>query len=214
MSRILVLGAGKFGRKAARVLSQKKHNRVTVVDADPQRCEAVNGESIDVVSADGITCLVDSLKDPEPPDWVIPALPLHVAFQWLQTTLPEGAVLDILPVPEQVCTQLPNPIEGATGQVYMSYADFICPADCPEPADLCTFTGKARKGILHRVLAQIQFAEFISVVVRSKQIAPGLGGYQPDDLFTARTAVLSASGPVLFSTACKCHGVMQAFRIT
>ena len=214
MARILILGAGKFGLKAARVLSQKKHNRVTVVDADPERCEAVNGESIDGVSADGITCLVDRLKDPEPPDWVIPAIPLHVAFEWLQTTLTEGTALDILPVPEQVCAQLPNPIEGPTGQVYMSYADFICPADCPEPADLCTFTGEARKGILHRVLAQIQFAEFTSVVVRSKQIAPGLGGYQPDDLFTARTAVLSASGPVLFSTACKCHGVMQAFRIT
>jgi len=214
MANVLVLGAGKFGLKAVRTLSHKKHNRVTVVDADPKRCGNVTGEGINVVVADGITFLADSLKDPDPPRWVIPAIPLHVAFEWLQATLPKGSALDILPVPEQVCTQLPNPTQGPAGQVYMSYADFICPADCPEPADLCTFTGKARKGILHRTLAQIRFAEFISVVVRSKQIAPGLGGYQPEDLFTARTAVLAAGGPVLLSTACKCHGVMQAFRIT
>ncbi len=214
MTNILILGAGKFGLKAVRTLSPKKHNLITVVDADPERCGAVAGEGIEVVSADGITYLADSLKGPDPPGWVIPAIPLHVAFEWLRTDLPKGSALDILPVPEQVCAQLPNPTQGPAGQVYMSYADFICPADCPEPADLCTFTGKARKGILHRTLVQIQFAEFTSIVVRSRQIAPGLGGYRPDDLLTARTAVLSAGGPVLFSTACKCHGVMQAFRIT
>ena len=214
MARILILGAGQFGLKAARVLSQKKHNRITVVDADPQRCEALMGEGIDAVSADGIAYLAGSLKDPNPPDWIIPALPLHVAFEWLQTTLPEGAALALLPVPEQVRMQLPNPLEGTAGQVYISYADFICPGDCPEPADVCTFTGKARKGILHRTLAQIQHADYTSVVLRSRQIAPGLGGYRSDDLFTARTRVLAADGPVMLSTACKCHGVIQAFRIT
>ncbi len=214
MARILILGAGKFGLKAVRTLSQKKSNRITVVEADPERCEALIGEGIDAVRADGIAYLAGSLKDPNPPDWVIPAIPLHVAFEWLQTTLPEGTNLDLLPVPEQVCAQLPNPFAGTAGQVYISYADFICPEECPEPADVCTFTGKARKGILYRTLAQIQYADYTSVVLRSRQIAPGLGGYRSDDLFAARIRVLAAKGPVLLSTACKCHGVIQAFRIT
>jgi hypothetical protein len=214
MSRILVMGAGKFGLKAVRVLSQKKHNRITVVDTDPERCEALIGEGINAVNADGIACLAGSLKDPDPPDWIIPAIPLHVALEWLQTTLPEGAALELLPVPEQVRAQLPNPLEGTAGQVYISYADFMCPEDCPEPGDVCTFTGKARKGILHRTLAQIQHADYMSVVLRSRQIAPGLGGYRSDDLFPTRTRVLAANGPVMLSTACKCHGVIQAFRIT
>ena len=127
MTSILVLGAGKFGLKAIRFLSQKKHNRITVVDADPERCEALIGEGIDAVSADGIAYLAGSLKDPGPPDWIIPAIPLHVAFQWLQKTLPEGTTLDLLPVPEKVRALLPNPVEGTAGQVYISYADFICP---------------------------------------------------------------------------------------
>ena len=214
MTRILVMGAGKFGLKAVRVLAQKIHNRTTVVDADPDRCEALTGEGIHAVCADGIAYLDDRLKDPDPPDWIIPAIPLHVAFEWLQTTLPEGTTLDLLAVPEQVREQLPNPMAGTAGQIYISYADFICPDDCPEPAEICTFTGKARKGILHRTLAQIQHADYTSVVLRSRQIAPGLGGYRSDDLFTARAGVLAATGPVMFSTACKCHGVMQAFRIS
>ena len=214
MARIMILGAGRFGLKAVRVLSQQKNNRITVVDADPERCEALTGEGIDAVSADGIASLAGSLKGPDPPDWIIPAIPRHVAFEWLQTTLPLGSALELLPVPEPVRAQLPNPLEGTSGQVYVSYADFVCPEDCPEPADVCTFTGKARKGILHRTLAQIQHADYTSVVLRSLQMAPGLGGYRSDDLFAARTRVLAATGPVMLSTACKCHGVIQAFRIT
>ncbi len=214
MSKIVVLGAGKFGLRAVQTLKGKGNNRIMVVDADPRRCEAAVGEGIDAVNTDGITYLVDSLKGQDPPDWIIPCIPLHVAFQWLQATLPEGVTLEALPVPEQVRAQLPNPLEGAVGQLYISYADFNCPTDCPEPAKLCTFTGRARKGTLYRTLAQIQSADFTSVIVRSKQIAPGLGGYQPDDLFMAISGVLVASGPVLLSTACKCHGVIQAFRLT
>jgi hypothetical protein len=209
----LILGAGKFGLGAARLLSGKDKNRVTIVDADPQRCETASGEGLEAVNADGIACLADSLKEPDPPDWIIPAIPRHVAFEWLRTTLPAGIGFDILPVPEQVRVQLPNPQEGAAGQLYMSYADFICPADCPEPADFCTYTGKARAGILYRILARIQVADFTSVVVRSRQLAPGLGGYQPGDLVRMRTAAVSANSPILLSTACKCHGVMQAVSV-
>jgi hypothetical protein len=169
---------------------------------------------MDAVCEEGIAYLADSHKGTDPPELIIPALPLHVAFEWLLTTLPKGAVLSRLKVPAEVLSQLPNPSEGVDGQIYTSYADFICPDDCPEPQEICTHTGKVRKGILHETLANIQSAEFTSIVVRSRQIAPGLGGYQPDDLFAALSGVLTAGGPVLLSTACKCHGVIQAFNLT
>ena len=214
MSKIVVLGAGRFGRNAARRLSKKKPNRVAVVDADPAKCAAATVEGLESVHAEGIAYLASCLQDPDPPDWIIPAIPVHVAFEWLHMSLPEERHLDPLPIPEQVRGLLPNPLEGAGGQLYMSHADFICPPDCPEPANVCTYTGKARKGILQQALARIQFEDYLSVVVHSRQMAPGLGGIRSEDLFATQRRVLAASGPILLSTACKCHGVLHAFRIT
>lgn len=214
MNKILILGAGKFGRKAVAKFSRNERSRVTVVDNDPARCATVAGEGVTALCADGISHLADSLQNPDPPDWVIPAIPAHVAFEWLRATMPGGADLEVLPVPGQVRDRMPNPMRGDAEQVYTSYADFICPDDCPEPADICSFTGRPRKGILFKTLARIQYENYTSVVVRSRQLAPGLGGYRPGDLLAAKHAVLSAQGPVLFSTACKCHGVMQAFKFS
>ncbi len=209
MTRVVILGAGKFGLKAALKLSQKETNRVAVVDADAVRCEAVTALGIDAVCEDSIKFLADNLA----PDWIIPAVTLHVAFEWLQTNLPEGITLKPLPVPLPVADMLPNPMVGKEGQLYISYADFICPEECPEPAEFCSFTGKTRKEPLHRTLAQVTFKSYRSIVVQSQQMAPGVGGYRPQALITARRQVLSGEGPILLSTACKCHGVMHAFTV-
>ncbi len=209
MTRVLILGAGKFGLQAALILSQKEKNRVTVVDADPTRCEAVTALGIDAVCEESIKFLADNLT----PDWIVPVVPLHVAYEWLKTTLPEGVTLKSLPVPQQIVDMLPNPMAGDKGQLYISYADFVCPEECPEPARICSFTGKARKGILYRTLEAVTFKDYLSVVVQSRQMAPGVGGYRPRDLIAARRQVLSADGPVLLSTACKCHGVMHAVSV-
>lgn len=214
MSHILVLGAGKFGLHALRALKRHSKNRVTVVDTDPERGIEVTESGGQFTFADSILFLSESLKGADPPDSIVPAVPLHVAFEWVRTTLPEEVSLEKLAVPDQVKAQLPHPMPGTDGQVYVSHADFICPDDCPEPADICTYTGKTRERNLYAVLARIRFEDYSSVVVRSRQLAPGVGGIRPNDLFTALGAIVSSRGPVLLSTACKCHGVIQAFRIT
>jgi hypothetical protein len=114
-------------------------------------------------------------------------------------------------VPKAVRTVLPNPIKGDKGQWYFSFADFFCPPDCPEPEKMCTFTQRPRPGNLYSVLARVPSGRFTSVVVRSRQISAGIGGYSPQDLFHALVQIKNASGPVLLSTACRCHGVMHAF---
>jgi hypothetical protein len=214
MSHILVLGAGKFGLHALRALKRHPQNSVTVVDTDPERGIEVTESGGHFTFADSILYLSESLKGTDPPDWIIPAVPLHVAFEWVRTTLPEEVALEQLAVPDRVKAELPHPMPGADGQVYVSHADFICPDDCPEPAGICTYTGQAREPDLYARLARITFQDFTSVVVRSRQLAPGLGGFRPNDLFTALGESVSAGGPVLLGTACKCHGVVQAFRIT
>jgi len=208
------MGAGKFGLHALRVLKRNSKNRVTVVDTDPERGIDVTESGGQFTFADSILFLSESLKGADPPDWIIPAVPLHVAFEWVRTTLPEEVSLEMLAVPDQVKEKLPHPMPGTGGQVYVSHADFICPDDCPEPADICTYTGTVRERNLYEILARIKFEDYTSVVVQSRQLAPGVGGIRPNDLFIALGEVVPAGGPVLLSTACKCHGVIQALRLT
>jgi len=213
LGHILILGAGKFGLHALRAARLRSKNRVTVVDTDPKRGIEVTESGGQFTFADSILFLSESLKGADPPDWIIPAVPLHVTFEWLRTTLPEVVSLEKLAVPNQVKEELPHPMPGTDGQLYVSHADFICPDDCPEPADICTYTGNAREPNLYEILAKIQFEDYTSVVVRSRQLAPGVGGIRPNDLFAALGEIVSSRGPVLLSTACKCHGVIQAFRL-
>ena len=51
------------------------------------------------------------------------------------------------------------------------------------------------------------------IVIQSRQLAPGVGGYAPSELFEVLSLVRSAETPVLLSTACKCHGVINAFEV-
>lgn len=153
------------------------------------------------------------LSQHDRPGWIVPAAPIHVAFEWVvaSTGLTVGP-WEIIPVPEEIDALVPNPQRGPRGQLYISYADFVCPDHCTEPYDRCTFTGKPRKGILYRLLGALSCPGFTSVVLRSRQLAPGVGGYRPDDLEASLQQVLAADGSVLYSTACYCHGVMDALK--
>jgi hypothetical protein len=66
--------------------------------------------------------------------------------------------------------------------------------------------------ILHEYLKSIRVKNFESIVIRSQQLAPGVGGYPPAALFDALDQIRDMQSPVLLSTACSCHGVMNAFK--
>jgi hypothetical protein len=116
-------------------------------------------------------------------------------------------------VPEAVVQRLPNVFRGEGGAIYASNADFLCPDNCPEPEAICTHTGKPRPCNLYEKLGEVAAPPFRAIVVRSLQLAPGVGGYRPETLFQTLAAVQRVSGPVLLSTACRCHGVMHAFTV-
>jgi hypothetical protein len=163
---------------------------------------------------DGIDYLVGVLADGVTPDWIVPAMPIHVAWLWMKRDLAAAGrhVVD-LPVPATVDPLVPHPLRGDHGQLYASNADFICPDDCPEPERFCTVTGKPRPVVMFVHLAALRVAGFAPVVIRSRQLAPGVGGYRPADLRQAEAAALAAPEAVLLATACKCHAVIDAFRI-
>ncbi len=213
----LIIGAGRFGSRAVNVLLKNDSNApITLVDSNPDRLRPWEGR-IDTILADGIDFLLRRLKNteaPAMPEWIVPAIPVHIAYEWIRHTL--GIRLDLLsvPVPETLDSFLPNPIRGSKGELYVSHAATLCPEDCPAPSDWCTSTGKPRGIDVFKMLQQVTLAGHRSVVVRSLQLAPGVGGYQARALFDARREIGLDKGRVLISTACRCHGVVHALRIT
>ena len=215
MKNIWIIGGGRFGLKAAKRLRRTdSETDITVVEKNKQICNQIEKLSFGTACMDGVAYLAEHLRRPDYPDWIIPVIPAHVAYEWIRIKLSAKYHLEAIDVPDTLTMTLPNPLKGNKGEIYISNADFICPDNCPEPEELCTYTGKPRPKILHMFLQSLQHNDFRSVVVRSQQLSPGIGGYTPADLFRALTEITSSNTPVLLSTACKCHGVMHAFNIS
>lgn len=212
MDNFWIIGGGKFGLKAARALSKTTSStNVTIVEKQKTVCMQLDQLGFEAVCMDGVQYLERNLTNAHFPDWIIPAIPLHVAYEWISAKLSRTHPVQKCAVPIDVINALPNPIQAETGQLFISIADFECPESCPEPDKICTYTGKPRPMILHDFLKSIQLNDFKSIVIRSHQLAPGAGGYRPRTLFETLNAVETAQGPVLLSTACSCHGVVNAF---
>ena len=215
MDNFWIIGGGKFGLRAVKALS-KKHSltNLTIVEKEKTVCRQLDRLGLDAVCMDGIQYLERNLASENYPDWIVPAIPLHVAFEWIKKKLSKTRIVQNIAVPQDLVTELPNPIKAETGRLYISIADFECPENCPEPDKICTHTGKPRPMVLHESLKSIQPKDLKAVVIRSHQLAPGAGGYRPQALFAALNEIETAQGPVALSTACSCHGVMNTFKLS
>jgi hypothetical protein len=103
-------------------------------------------------------------------------------------------------------------MKGKTGDLYTSLANFLCPEECPEPAQYCTVTKQRRPKPLYQILEGIK-APFESKVIRSQQLGPGVGGYRPAALLDLLENIKKRMEPprtILISTSCRCHGVTSA----
>jgi hypothetical protein len=210
-----IIGGGKFGLRAARALSKKQSlAKLTIVEKEQTVCRQLDALGLEAVCMDGIQYLERNLASASHPDWIVPAIPLHVAYEWIKTKLLKTHTIQKISVPRDLATELPNPISAETGQLYVSIADFKCPENCPEPDDICTHTGKPRLMVLHEFLKSIQPKDLRTVVIQSHQLAPGVGGYRPRALFAALNQIEAAKGPIVLCTACSCHGVIDAFQLS
>jgi hypothetical protein len=213
MQDIWIIGAGRFGKKA--VTAMKKHypeSAITVVDHCPKTCEAIAEPGFTTVCMDGVSYLHQYLTDTAPPCWIIPVIPVHLAYEWVRLRLlPDISVVPI-DVPEHIRRSLPNVFSGKPGEIFISNASFICPENCSEPRDICTYTRMPRKQSLYEAIAALSCDGFLNLVIQSEQLAPGIGGVRPGALFNTLIAVRQYPGSILLSTACRCHGVVQAFR--
>lgn len=212
----LIIGAGHFGVRAAKILTGREFrgSAVWVVDKAATTLEALAGLQVERVRADGVGFLVDHFARLPPSTVIIPAVPLHLAYEWLRAVLGRAQGVKQHQVPRQIKSALPHTWDGPEGTLLVSYADFRCPDDCPEPAGYCTVTRSRRSTPLYELLRRIAPADYNIRIIRSRQIAPGLGGYRLEDLGRLSNAVKATrTERWLIGTACKCHGMLTAFRV-
>jgi hypothetical protein len=208
--RIWILGAGRFGRIAAeRLTTRYPEAELLVVDHRAKRLSELRDlAGVSVRREDAVTFIC---RRPLPDDqWIVPAVPLHVVQLWLLQMLHRDGQVMSLAVPEAADVQVPNPYRVPAGTLYTSYATFLCPDACSEPEKLCTHTGRPRPGNLFECLGGIEVPEFRVEVIRSWQLAPGVGGYRGAQLQAALRRIREYAGRVIIATSCRCHAVIDA----
>lgn len=205
MERVLVLGAGKFGQRAIRAFAVRA-SQLVVVDYNPYALVFPDSDRIVPVCAEGISYLAGN--DFQDFDWIIPALPLHVAFSWMLARL-KGIGIRTVAVPPGI--EIPGCFYSESGTVYATLSTHICPEDCPEPEGFCYLTGEERRLPLHRQLSELEIEGFKTYLLRSSQLAPGIGGFTPLQLENLLAAVAGSRLPGLVISSCACHAVINAF---
>jgi len=203
----LIVGCGHFGSRAVIKLYQKDpQSKIIVVDKNKEVLQSISRLPVGTAVCDGIIYLCQFLSEGRKADYIIPAVPLHLAFEFILSQLKSlGAKRDRIPP----ISGLPNPVIGKTGDLYTSHANFLCSEDCLEPAQYCTFTREKRLKPLYKILIDLEGA-FESKVIRSHQLAPGVGGFRLNMLLGLLEDIKrkkNRSRVILISTASRCHGV-------
>ncbi len=210
MASYLILGSGKFGRLALeRLARQDAVASFLMVDRDPESL-VVRGGGLGYrqVQAEAIAFLVQHLKSDAGWDWIIPMVPVHVAYEWLLKGPLAEAGWQPAAVPEVLSHLTFRTQPGPEGELYLSRAHHLCPDDCPEP-EICPVSGEARDLPLHQELAALHLPGYQIKVIPSLQLAPGVGGYSPGGLLDLARELDALTGKVLIATACRCQGVIH-----
>jgi len=204
--RYLIAGYGKFGRLATeRLLDHDPECSIVVVDRDGTRLNGTIPPHVTAFNEDAISFLLDPGKI-QSADIIVPMVPFHLIASLMASSI---SGCKEIPYPRQLSMRVPNPFPLDRTNLFCSRADFICPDDCPEGA-LCTMTGLLREP-LYEELGRIEIPGFTTLVQRSFQILPGVGGYPVHDWQRMQRQV--EPGAYLVATSCKCHAVVTALQI-
>lgn len=204
-----VLGGGQFGRRAATLLKNAQpDNEIVVIDRLP--VQGLQG-GIEVICADGVEWFTENFSPAAKVQKIIPALPIHLAADWMRRTFEkEQRTVRSVEISDECSHHFPHPICLSPSRLAVSYADFLCPSNCSEPDGFCTHTKKTRPLPLDRLLANVTIKNFVPLIITSRQFAPGVGGFFPEDLWILlNRARRLPDTPLLIGTACKCHGIVD-----
>ena len=209
MSRkpVTIIGAGRAGKRALEVLTELGFSRIRVIDPDPRALEPLRSLA-EPVAADGVEWLSRGNGNVLRGEWLVPTLPVHLVFQWLLAVL--GRRARQVEVPARAVADLPGLMETRDKGYTASLAQGLCPSDCDERKG-CAWT-RAQPYTLPQALS-LRSRKWPLELVRSRALAPGLGGYPRSVLERLKNNLESRQGRVMVATACRCHGVIHALEL-
>lgn len=211
MKQVFIVGFGKFGKLALTHGGPRWGKaRIWIIDSRPEAFKDLN-----VIPSSGIKVLADGprfltlfqnwIGDE---DLIIPALPIHLAWNWLLLNLINPKRHRSIKPPKSLGAGLPFNQISRNG-LFLSYADFLCPENCPAPLHYCFKTKEKRAVPLWKLLAEKKGLKGSLGVIESRQMAPGLGGFAFKELRRIRDLARRVDPPFFVATACRCHGVIH-----
>jgi hypothetical protein len=241
MRDVLVVGGGCYGTFYAAQLAKAqargkaRFRRVIVVDRD-RHCRARRelGAAADraFVIAEwqaGVGAFLDRATPPppgEPEDYIVPSPHMpHLMFAWVleraRARWPDRAIA-VAPVPGTLATPYDRTASDATR--YVSFADWICPTHCIEPA-ICPAIGSTRDWdmgtAVERLAASLRAAgEPVhgSALFVCRHHVFGVGTFPvaavlAGDAVVATAGASGAPAAVLVGTISACHGALNLVRL-
>ena len=229
-----MVGGGCYGTFYASQLAKAKargktdYRTVVVVDRNPE-CQARRelGEAPDrefVVS--DWTAFFDQFLTASHDDQIVPSPHMpHLMFEWVlrraRTRWPNRAV-SVEPVPGDFPAPYDRP--GADSTRYVSFADWICPTHCIEPA-LCPAIGSRRtwemadavRELAERLRAGGRPVSGPALFVCKHQVF-GVGMFAANavragDRLVEESGSASAPAEILIGTISSCHGALNLLRL-
>jgi hypothetical protein len=241
MRDVIVIGGGCYGTFYAGQLAKAKekgkarYRRVIVVDRDPDcPARAELGSAPDRVFvtrewSDYFAAFLGSAAPApsgEPQDYVVPSpLMPHLMFEWVLARARErwpGRTIEVARVPGALGTPYDRAAPDHTR--YVSFADWVCPTHCIEPA-ICPAIGRDRTWEMAdavRALAGRLGGSgeplFGPVLFVCRHHVFGVGTFAVEAVLEGDAVVRRAGdggGPaaVLVGTISSCHGALNMLRL-
>lgn len=243
MRDVIVVGGGCYGTFYVAQLSKAKQRdkarfrRVVVVDRDPAcraRVELGEAPDRDYVVRDWNGYFGEFLgatppaAPGEPQDYIVPSpLMPHLMFEWVRARARErwpGRPVNAVAVPDSLHTPYDRCAPAPDHTRYVSFADWICPTHCIEPA-VCPAIGSARTwdmGAAVRQLGERLRAGGEPVhgpaLFECRHHVFGVGTFAVEQVLAGDALVRTAGesgapAAVLVGTVSRCHGAVNLLRL-
>jgi len=212
---------------------------VLVVDRDPacrvaREQAAATDSNVEIVVSDwtsffdsylGESAAHDVASPGNPPDAIVPSpLMPHLMYEWIERRARArwpGRTIERRPLDPP--TGIPWQKRGADGTQYVSFAEWVCPVNCIEPA-LCPATRGPRSWSMPpAVLAATEEARRNGrnlagpVIFHCQHRAYGVGMFDTRDVVAGdalvQRAAAAGAAEVLIGTVSHCHGALTVLAI-
>jgi len=243
MRDLIVVGGGCYGTFYTAQLAKAKQQgkarfrHVVVVDRDPAcRAKVELGDAPDraYVVRDWQAYFGEFLSAApravpgEPEDYIVPSpLMPHLMFEWVRARARErwpGRPVEAVPVPDSLHTPYDRSAPAPDHTRYVSFADWICPTHCIEPA-VCPAIGRARtwemgdavRQLGERLRAAGEPVHGPALFVCRHHVF-GVGTFAVEqvlagDALVRRAGESGAPAAVLVATVSACHGAVNLLRL-